>query len=301
LVDAPSITLLKRSKPICRVPEMNYGSMPNDGGNLLLSQEEQKKFVQKEPQAKKWLKRFMMGDELINNIERWALWLEGVTPEDLSSAPETLKRIEAVKVHRLASNRPTTKSLAHFPSLFGEMRQPLGKYIALPRVSSENRHFIPIAILPKDIIAGDKVYTISNGGLFEFGILMSTMHMAWMRTTCGRMKSDYSYSSSIVYNNFPWPLAINDKQKQTIENTAQAVLDARAKHPNSSLATLYDPITMPPELVKAHQKLDAAVDAAYSKRKFSGDADRVAFLFELYQQIASPLESKKLAKKKPAK
>jgi hypothetical protein len=177
--------------------------------------------------------------------------------------------------------------------LFTENRQPESDYLVIPKVSSERRSFIPIGFVSKEWIASGSIQVIPNATLYDFGVLSSAMHMAWMRTTAGRMKSDYQYSNSIVYNNFPWPQAVTDKQRQSIEEAAQAVLDARAKHPGSSLADLYDPLTMPPELVKAHHKLDAAVDAAYSKKKFSGDSDRVAFLFELYQQLASPLEAKK--------
>jgi hypothetical protein len=291
LVDASDVVISKRTSPICDVPEMTYGSMPNDGGNLLLFTDEKNELIRKEPQANKWIRPFVMGEELINNIERWTLWLEGISPVELSNLPEVLKRVEAVRVHRSNSDRPTTKELAAFPTRFGEVRQPSTDYIALPRVSSENRRFIPIKILPKEVIAGDKVYTVPHGGLYEFGVLTSTMHMAWMRTTCGRLKSDYSYSNSIVYNNFPWPQNGTDRQKQSIRDAAQAIFDARAKYANASLADLYDPLKMPPELVKAHHKLDAAVDATYNKHNFFGDSDRVAFLFELYQQIASPLEA----------
>ena len=171
-------------------------------------------------------------------------------------------------------------------------------YLAVPEVSSEHRRYIPIGFLTKDIIASNKLYTVSNATIYHFGILTSDMHMAWMRAACGRLESRYQYSSGLAYNNFPWPRAETPKQRQAIEEAAQAVLDARAKYPNSSLADLYDPLTMPADLVKAHHKLDAAVDAAYSKKKFSGDSDRVAFLFELYQQLLSPLESKKTMRRK---
>jgi hypothetical protein len=300
LIDAPDLVISKRRLPISNVPEMTYGSMPNDGGHLLLSAHEKKELVQKEPSANKWIRPFVMGEELINDIERWTLWLDGISPAVLSTLPEVLKRVEAVRVHRLASKRPTTKELALFPTRFGEVRQPSVDYIAVPRVSSENRRFIPIAILAENVIAGDKVYTIPNGKIYEFGVLMSTMHMAWMRTTCGRLKSDYSYSNSIVYNNFPWPENPNNKQKQAIENAAQAVLDARTQFPDSSLANLYDSLTMPPVLLKAHHTLDKAVDAAYGRTNFKTEAERVAFLFDLYEKFTAPLETVK-AKKSASK
>jgi hypothetical protein len=203
--------------------------------------------------------------------------------------PSVLSCVEKVRQHRLSSTRGATRDLANKPSLFGEIRQPDVPYLAIPRVSSERRRYIPIGFLPSKCIAGDKLEIIPDASHYHFGILSSSMHMAWVRSVCGRLKSDYSYSINIVYNNFPWPQNLTDKQRLTIEAAAQAVLDARVKYPSSSLADLYDPLTMPPELVKAHHKLDAAVDAAYSKKKFSGDSDRVAFLFELYQQLTSPI------------
>jgi hypothetical protein len=182
--------------------------------------------------------------------------------------------------------------------LFTENRQPKSDYLVIPKVSSERRAFIPIGFVPKDWIASGSIQVIPGAELYHFGVLTSAMHMAWMRATAGRMKSDYQYSNSIVYNNFPWPQHPTDKQRQAIEAAAQGVLEARAKYPDSSLAALYDPLTMPPDLVKAHRKLDAAVDAAYARRKFSGDRDRLAFLFELYQQILSPLSAKKNLRRK---
>ena len=331
VVDAPDVVLFKRNKPICPVPEMTYGSMPNDGGNLLFSEEEKRALLSDEPEAAKWIWQFVMGEELINNIPRWCLWLTDISPTDLRMLPGILKRVEAVKLHREASRRETTRELALVPTRFGEVRQPRLQYLALPRVSSENRQFIPMAFMQPTVIAGDKVYTIEGATLYHFGVLTSTMHMAWMRTTAGRMKSDYSYSNQITYNNFPWPeipetgnsphppgitpppsappLKIRggrgsydsegkNKLVKAIEDAAQGVLDARAAHPGSSLADLYDPIAMPPDLRKAHQALDKAVDAAYGKRTFASDAERVAFLFELYHKYTSLLPSPEKSKRK---
>jgi hypothetical protein len=271
--------------------------MPNDGGNLLLSAEEKSKLLQKEPEAEPYIRRFIGSDEFINNGERYCLWLKGVGPSTLKGLPLVLERIERVKNIRLASPRPTTRELANYPMLFGEIRQPESDYLAIPEVSSERRNYIPIGFVPKAVITSNKIYTLSKPSLFHFGVLSSAMHMAWTRTVCGRLKSDYQYSAGIVYNNFPWsePTAT---QRKTIEDAAQTVLAARSKYPDFSLADLYDTLTMPPELVKAHHRLDAVVDAAYSKKKFSGDSDRVAFLFELYQQLASPLEAKKQQNRK---
>jgi hypothetical protein len=302
LVDAPNAALERRTSPISSsAPKIIFGSMANDGGFLLLSEDEKNSIVRNDPLSEKYIRPFSMGDEFINNIPKYCLWLESCSPSDLQKMPLVLKRVESVKRNRLDSARETTKELANFPTLFGEIRQPKTRYLAIPRVSSERRRFIPIGFLPPDHIAGDKLEIIPNATLFDFGILNSTMHMAWTRTVCGRLKSDYSYSIGIVYNNFPWPLGVTDKQKTAIESAAQGVLDARAAHAGASLADLYDPLTMPPDLVKAHRALDAAVDGAYSKRKFSGDSDRVAFLFELYQTIAAPLDPSKAKPKRPRK
>jgi hypothetical protein len=209
-----------------------------------------------------------------------------------------LKRIEKVKENRLSSKRDATKKLAAYPTLFGEIRQPQNKYIAIPKTSSERRIYIPLALLNPSIIASTELFTIDNGNLYMLGLLMSLMHNAWTRTVCGRLKSDYRYSAGIVYNNFPWPENPTEKQKLAIEAAAQAVLDARAQFPGSSLADLYDPLTMPPVLLKAHQTLDRAVDAAYGKTNFKTEAERVAFLFELYQKYTSLFPPEKPKRRK---
>jgi hypothetical protein len=331
LVDAPQVVLQKRRAPICAVPEMCFGNMPNDGGNLLMNDAEKEALLQAEPQAEKWLRPFMMGDEFINNISRWCLWLKGISPAELRTMPLVLKRVEAVKAMRLASTRPTTQELASTPTLFGEIRQPTSpRYLAIPCVSSERRRFIPIGYLNADVVCGNKIFFVSDADLYTFGLLNSTMHNAWMRTTCGRLKSDYNYSNTIVYNNFPFPTTPSSPalppvgegsnapfsvgsenpsptgrgagvresgMRKNIEAAAQAILDARALYPDASLADLYDPTAMPPELTKAHAALDKAVDAAYqykvspefNRRGGKDDAARVAFLFERYQQLTSLL------------
>jgi hypothetical protein len=299
LVDAADIFLEKRRQPLEEVPELVFGDMPNDGGNLLLTKEERDEILKKEPNAVPYILRFIGSKEYINGVERYCLWLQGVSPAILKSMPLILDRIERVRAHRLASPRPTTQSLASVPMLFGEIRQPPTGYFAIPEVSSERRHYIPMGFVSRDVIPSNKIYAAAEAGLYHFGILSSAMHMAWTRAVCGRLESRYQYSSGIVYNNFPWPQAATAKQRQAIEEAAQAVLNVRAKYPDSTFADLYDPLSMPPNLVRAHHKLDAAVDAAYSKKKFSGDRDRLAFLFELYQQISSPLEAKKAKRRKP--
>ena len=315
LADAPNLVMLPRTNPICNVSPMVNGSKPTDGGNLILSVADKADLMSKEPQAAVWIKPFAMGEEFINGVARYCLWLVDCPPQVLRTMPEVIKRVEAVKTMRLASTKAPTRAMANMPTLFAEIRQPKTNYLALPRVSSERRAFIPIAYASSDLIAGDKLQTIPNASLYEFGVITSSMHMAWMRTTAGRLKSDFQYSVKITYNNFPWPDCRSDalvankvttnrdesvaptKSINAIEVAAQAVLDARAVHTNASLADLYDPLTMPANLLKAHQALDKAVDAAYGYKGAKTDAARVAFLFERYQALTSLLPSLERLKK----
>lgn len=300
LVDAPDVVLQNRSSAVSASMAIVFGSMPNDGGYLMLSPEDKAALLAQEPKAEKWIKPILGSVEFINRKDRYCLWLVGISPQELRAMPAVLKRVEAVRGERLKSTRPTTQGLAETPALFGEMRQPSIRYLAIPKTSSETRVYVPMAFLEPTVIANTELFAVSGATIYQFGVLSSAMHMGWVRSVCGRLKSDYRYSAGIVYNNFPWPEAPTDKQRQTVEQAAQAVLDARARYPDSSLADLYDPLAMPGDLVKAHRNLDAAVDAAYSKRKFSGDRDRVAFLFERYQQLLSPLETKKKVRRKAA-
>lgn len=297
LVEAADLIIDKRRSPICPVPEIVFGSMPNDGGHLLLSTAERDALLATEPKAAKWIRRFLGADEFINNLDRWCLWLKDCPAAELKAMPEVMKRIALVKAIRQNSKRAATNKLADAPHLFGEIRQPTQRYIGIPKTSSETRDYIPIAILPPEVIASSELFTISDGGLYEFGVLNSRMHMVWARYTCGRMKSDYRYSAGVVYNNFPWPdldkksaLAQVQGARTAIEAAAQAVLDARAAEVDATLADLYNP-PMPDKLRKAHRALDAAVDAAYvvsgGKRNWKSDAERVAFLFTLYQKLTS--------------
>lgn len=302
LVDAPNVVLENRSVPICDVPTMMNGGKPVDGGNLLLNDADKETLLQVEPQAGKWIRPYLMGDEFINGISRWCLWLKGIAPAELRAMPTVMKRVEAVKAMRLASTKAATVELANVPALFGEIRQPTSpRYLAIPKVSSERRHYIPIGYLDAKVVCGDKIFFVSDANLYTFGILNSATHMAWMRATCGRLESRYSYSNTIVYNNFPWPADPTDKQREGIEHAAQSVLDARAAHPEASLADLYDPVAMPPDLRKAHQALDKAVDAAYGRKSFGSDAERVAFLFELYHKYTSLLPSPEKPKQRRQK
>ena len=297
LVDAPDVLLNKCRTPICQVSEITNGSKPTDGGHLLLNDEDKAALLTAEPQAAKWIRPFLGSEEFINKTARWCLWLVSCPPNELRAMPEVMKRVQAVKAMRLASTKTATVQLAGAPSIFGELRQPKKNFIAIPEVSSERRKFIPIGFLSSDIVPSNKIQTIPDGTIFQFGVLCSSMHNAWMRYTCGRLESRYSYSNTIVYNNYPWPgfagEPLSDKYRTAIEQAAQCVLDARAQFADASLADLYDPLTMPPALLKTHQKLDAAVDAAYQpsggKKTYASDAERVAFLFELYQRITSLL------------
>ena len=308
LVDAPTITLGRRAAPLCTVPQMLKGSQATDGGNLLLSDEEKQLLLAKEPLAAAFIRPFLGADEFINNIPRWCLWLKDASPQSWAELKLVKKRVQAVKAMRLASSSAATQRIAQTPAVFGSVRQPAqGDYILIPRHSSENRQYVPIGFASADVICGDANSLIPGADLYHFGVLTSMMHMAWMKYTCGRIKSDYRYSNTIVYNNYPWPDLSNAAKDQTlrtaVETAAQAVLDARAVHQNgegsappASLAVLYDPLTMPTNLRAAHQALDKAVDAAYGKKGLKTDAQRVAFLFERYEALVSMAD----AQAKPA-
>lgn len=300
LVEGKDNFIPTRKKPICQVPEITYGSMANDGGNLLLSDDEKNKILSVEPEAIKVIRPFLGSQEFINNIKRWCIWLKDVPPNEYSKLKEILNRIEKVKSYRLESNRPNTKKLADFPMLFGEIRQPKSNYLLIPGVSSENRKYIPIGFLSKEIIASDLARTIADASLYLFGVVTSEMHMTWVKYVCGRLKSDFRYSNSLVYNNFPWPLDLTNKQKENVEKAAQAVLETRIKFPESSLADLYGSSTMPPELLKAHRVLDKAVDLCYRSQSFLSEDKRIEFLFELYDKYTAGLFviNKKGSKKK---
>ncbi|MGE4417622.1 MAG: class I SAM-dependent DNA methyltransferase, partial [Marinobacterium sp.] len=288
LVDAPDLVLPRRSRPLCDVPQIGIGSQPIDDGNYLFTQEERDSFLKIEPSAAPFFHRWLGAIEFINGFERWCLWLGDCPPQQLRKMPEVMKRVDAVRTFRLASKRKQTLVAADFPTHFGTELIPQQPYLLIPEVSSERRKFIPIGFEQPTTFCSNLVRMLPNATLFHFGVLTSTMHNAWVRSVCGRLKSDFRYSAAIVYNNFPWPTP-TEKQRTAIEVAAQAVLDARAAHPDSSLADLYDPLTMPPDLVKAHQKLDAAVDASYGYKGGSTDAARVAFLFGLYQELTSLL------------
>ncbi len=286
LVDAPTAFISSRSIPLCEVPAMIAGGKPTDGGNLILTAEEKEALVAAEPTAAQFIRPFMMGKDFIYRSPRYCLWLVGANPADLKKCPKIMEHIEAVRTFRAASPKAATRQKAETPTLFDEVRPSPTDYVAVPKVSSEQRRYIPMDYLSADVIAGDNLFYIPNVSRYHFGVLDSNVHMAWTRTVCGRLKSDYRYSNSVVYNNFPWPTP-TDAQKQTIEQTAQSILDARAKYPDASLADLYDETTMPPELRKAHQANDRAVMAAYGFDTKISEAECVARLMEMYQVLTA--------------
>jgi len=288
LVDGPDLVLARRNKPLCDVPEIGIGNKPIDDGNYLFKPEEKEEFLRLEPAAAPYFRRWIGSDEFINNIERWCLWLGDCPPNVLKKMPHAMERVQAVKKFRLASKSAPTRKIAETPTRFHVENMPKGNSLVIPEVSSERRVYIPLGYVGPEILCSNKVRLFQDATLFHFGVLQSTMHMAWTRAVCGRLENRYQYSINIVYNNFPWPEA-TEKQQAAVEKAAQAVLDARARFADCSLADLYDPLAMPPELLKAHHALDRAVDAAYGRSGFKSEAERVAYLFELYQKISSPL------------
>ena len=288
LIDAPDIFISGRSKPLCDLPELVFGNMANDGGFLNDYKKDTKEdIIARYPNAEILFKRFLGADEFIKNKERWCLWLKGVNPAIIKNIPPVYEAVMAVKELREKSSRPGTRKLADTPTLFGEIRQTDSNYLLIPRHSSEKRRYIPLGYFDKNYICGDANFMIPNASIYHFGVLQSNVHMAWVRTVCGRLEMRYRYSKDVVYNNFPWP-SPTDAQKSKIEQTAQAILDARALFPESSLADLYDEVAMPPELRKAHQANDRAVMEAYGfpvSREFT-ESLCVAELFKLYQELS---------------
>ncbi len=290
LTDGDDFVVTKRQKSICNMPEMRCGSKPSDGGYLILTTAEKDALISKYPIAAKFIREYLGAEEFLNGSKRWCLWLKGANLAELKVVPDIMHRIEQVRKFREASNAKPTREAAKTPSHFFYISQPQTNYLLIPEVSSERRHYIPIGLISKEIISSNKGYIIADDSLFLFGVLSSTMHMAWVRQVAGRLESRYQYSGTVVYNTFPWPQP-TPVQVQAIEKAAQGVLDTRALYPTSTLADLYDPLIMPPELLKAHQVLDRAVDASYRKQPFDTEQHRVEFLFSLYQQLTSPMIS----------
>ena len=320
LVEGSDLAITSRSKPVCDVPDCQYGNKPTDGGFLIVEEEDRVPFLKENPQAKKYLRPLLCAEEYLHSIPRWCLWLKDASPADIRGIPGIKQRVESVRDFRLASKKEPTRRKAAEPSLFAEIRQPTSRYIVIPRHSSESRRYIPFGYFEPGIIIHDSCTALPNATAFHFGVLSSLIHMAWVKIVCGRIKSDYRYSNSLVYNNFPWPESATDKQRAAVEAKAQAVLDARAQFmdvgddvrslklkakatgdsdsqrlvtssptKSATLADLYDPLAMPPALVKAHAELDRAVDLCYRPEKFESDRQRVEYLFALYEKLTAPL------------
>ena len=290
LLDAPNVFIDSRTNSICNVPQMVYGNKPTDGGFLFLSPEERDELLKREPGTEKFIRQIYGATEYINNKARYCLWLVGASPSELRKSPFIMERVEQVRQFRLNSTKAATQRSADTPTLFQEIRHPDSEYIIITRHSSETRRYIPFGFVQPQIVVNDAVQIIPDAKIYHFGIMMSNVHMAWTRAVCGRIKSDYRYSKDVVYNNFPWPTP-TDTQKAKIEQTAQAILDARARYPESSLADLYDELTMPPELRKAHQDNDRAVMQAYgfSIRDMT-ESKCVAELMRMYQKLVEVME-----------
>jgi hypothetical protein len=289
LIEGSDIALPIRRETFCDVPEIVNGNKPADGGFLIIEDENKNSFLKENPGAAQYVRPFLSADQYLNNERRWVLWLVDAPPTVIRENPGVKERVEAVRDFRLKSQKESTRRRAERPALFDQIRQPTHEYILIPRHSSENRKYIPFGFFGPENIIADSCTAIPDATLYHFGVLTSTMHMAWVRQVCGRLKSDYRYSNKLVYNNFPWPEAVMDKQRQTVETKAQAVLDARNQFPAVALADLYDPLSMPPALAKAHAELDRSVDFCYRQQPFISERQRVEFLFALYEKLTAPL------------
>lgn len=286
---AEHLFVISRTQPISSIPEIRFGSMPNDGGHLLMTENERRNLISEEPAAAQYVRTFLGSHEFINGERRYCLWLKNADPAVLRRMPHVMHRVRLVAQHRNDSDRETTRDLAAQPTLFGEDRQPNTRYLMIPSVSSERRRYIPMGFQQPEVIASNLCLTVEGADLFHFGVLSSAMHMAWVRTVAGRLKGDYRYSNKIVYNNFPWPMEVTDPARQRVVDCAQDVLNARSRFPEQTLADLYDPDVMPIDLVNAHRGLDRAVDACYRRAAFGSDLERVQYLFELYGRLTAPL------------
>ncbi len=291
LIESGVSAIESREAPISAVPQMQFGSMPNDDGNLVLSDEDKQSILASDPGCAPLIHPLLSAHEYLHGEKRWCLWLKDASPNTIKACPEVKRRVEAVRAYRLKSSRATTKKLADYPMLFGEIRQPSSRFILLPRHTSSGRRYIPLSYFTPDFVPSDSCLFLENATLYHFGVLSSAMHMAWVHQVCGRIKSDFRYSSKLVYNNFPWPEAPTDKQRVAVEDTGKAVLETRDKHvkAGAALADLYDPLAMPAELTKAHAQLDRAVDKCYRTQPFTSDRQRVEFLFDLYAKLTKPL------------
>lgn len=288
LIEGPDVALPIRRDALCQVPEIINGNKPSDGGFLIMSDEEREPFLRDNAGVKPYLRPYVSAEEFINGSKRWVLWLKDAPPDLVRKWPGVTQRLRGVREFRLQSKKIPTRQKASTPALFDQVRQPETPYLVIPKTSSEQRRYIPIAVVDAEVIASTELQMIPEFTNYTFGVLTSAMHMAWTRQVCGRLKSDFRYSNKLVYNNFPWPEP-TPKQRSAVEKAAQAVLDARKEFPDSTLADLYDPLSMPPALVKAHAELDRAVDLCYRPQPFDNDRQRVEHLFALYEKLTAPL------------
>jgi hypothetical protein len=297
LVDAKDILLKSRSKSLCNAPEIGIGNKPIDGGNYLFTDIEKIEFIKKEPLSEKYFYKWIGGDEFLNGFSRWCLYLGNANPADLKLMPLVLERIKLVKEFRLKSISKPTQKLAETPTKFHVVNIPLKEYLIMPEIALNKRKYFTVGYENKNVLSSNLVKLMPDGTLFHFGILSSLMFISWFKSVGGQLGNQHRFSKDIVYNNYPWPDNPNDKQVKSIETAAQKVLDARLQFSNSSLADLYDPLTMPPTLTKAHNDLDKAVDLAYRQQPFTSEANRMVFLFELYEKYTADLFSKAKPKK----
>jgi hypothetical protein len=298
LIEGPYVTVRNRSTPLCAVPEMQFGNQPIDGGHLILSADERREVLDESPKLQHLIRPYVGSQEFINSWQRWCLWLKAASPRELKSSRLMMQRINAVREFRLKSKRPATQNLASTPSLFAFISQTDRPYLLVPSVSSERRRFIPMGFMDGNTIASNLCLTIPDATLFHFAVLSSTMHMAWVRHVAGRLESRYRYSAKLVYNNFPWPEEVSDARQVAVEQAGQAVLDARAARPDSTLGDIYDPLCMPADLAMVHELLDRAVDRCYRSKPFANERKRVEFLFSLHERLTARLIPSRLASRR---
>jgi len=289
LIEGNDDVLGNREHPISSVPEMMFGNMPNDDGHFLLTDDEKKTLISAQPTVKEFIRPFLSAKEYLHGENRWCLWMKDVSPKMIRELDPVRERVSKVKKYREESKREATRKLAKYPYLFGEIRQPSSAYVLIPCHSSENRKYIPLSYYTPKYIVGNSCVFVPNASYYHFGVISSTIHMSWVRQVCGRLESRYRYSIKLVYNNYPWPENPKPKQRKAVEEASKTVLDVRKEFPNSTLADLYDPMSMPPKLVKAHAELDRAVDLCYRSQPFTSERQRVEYLFWLYEKLTAPL------------
>ena len=289
LVEGSDFAVVARKRPLCSVPACMYGSKPADGGHLILEERDREAFLAENPGATKYVRPLLCAQEYLHSVPRWCLWLVDASPADILNMTGIRRRVEAVRDFRLASRKEQTRGKAGQPMLFAEIRQPTSRFIVIPQHTSEGRRYVPFGYFGPEVILHNSCSAIPDATLYHFGVLSSAMHISWVRVVCGRIKSDLRYSTNLTYNNFPWPGNPSNDQCRRVEEAAQGVLDERSKFPAATLADLYNPLAMPPALIKAHGDLDRAVDRCYRSQSFDNDRQRVEYLFVLYEKLAAPL------------